>query len=453
MWSGHITSENWGWLGVSQTKLKLVELAQMYYDYSTDAPERYGWWLSVQLLGHALGYNTIHLIQPGEVRHNLYLILIGPSTLSRKTTSQGLARRVYPYSYSLPKESSPEKFVVEMSEQSNRMLWMGEFTKFLKQAQRGGYMSGMIELYNDFYDCPDFFERKLMKRKDGENEFIVENAYLSVNTTVTPEMLKEYISEELVRGGFLARWILVYGEPRARPRGHLRKEVMRFRETVASIITNVIRWTSGEGAYTSFILSNEALKRYDEIEKEAFKIGLGVDPFVGRYMDCVIKVADILLVSHAIGELQSQFYHLDAIDSLHDALSKAGVKRQAGSFVVDVEFLEEAWEHIRPSIQFAQELAEFVSLEIPCAKLRDCLVSEAPQTHSSVMRKTHVSAKYMVDAVNTLLQQDWLIRTMEEKKTKKGAIRVTQHYCRKDLLNTQACVTCKIRAPCYAQNK
>jgi hypothetical protein len=437
----------------SEAKLSLVDLAKMYYDYSTDAPEQYGWWLAVQLLGHALGYKTIHLIQPGEVRHNLYLILIGYSTLSRKSTSQSLAKRVYPYSYSLPKESSPEQFVVEMSENSSRMLWMGEFTKFLKQAQRGGYMSGMIELFNDFYDCPDFFERKLRQKKSQESEFIVENAYLAVNTTVTPEMLKEYISEELVRGGFLARWLLVYGTPRVRPRGHLRTEVMRFRETVASILAHVLRWTSMDSHYTSFILSDKALKRYNEIEKEAFRVGLGVDPFVGRYMDCVIKVADILLVSHAIGNLQAQYYHLENIGTLHEALAKAGVKRHEGSFVVEVEFVEQAWERIKDSIIYAQELSEFVSLEIPCAKLRDCLVSEAPQTHSSVMRKTHVSAKLMVDAVNTLLQQEWLLRINQEKTTKRGQIRVTQHYCRKDMLNTQPCVTCHIRDICHAQNK
>lgn len=437
----------------SKAKLSLVDLTKMYYNYSTDAPEEYGWWLGVQLLGHALGYNTIHLIQPGEVRHNLYMILIGASTLSRKSTSQTLARKVYPYSVSLPKETSPEKFVVEMSESSSRMLWMGEFTKFLKQAMRGGYMSGMIEIFNDFYDCPDFFERKLMKRKSGENEFIVENAYLSVNSTVTPEMLKEYISEELVRGGFLARWLLIYGTPRARPREHLRAEVMRFRETVASIFTHVLRWTSSENAHTQFIFSKDALKRYNEIEKEAFAVGLGVDPFVGRYMDCLIKVADILLVSDAIGELQSQFYHLDTVGTLFEALSKAGVRRSKGSFVVNVEYLDEAWKHIKPSIKYAQELSEFVSLEIPCAKLRDCLVDKSPQTHSAVMRKTHVSAKLMINAVNTLLQQEWMIRINEEKVTKSGQRRITQYYCRKDILNTQDCVTCKIRDECHAQNK
>jgi hypothetical protein len=425
----------------------------MYYDYSTDAPEQYGFWMSVQLLGHALGYNTIHLIQPDELRHNLFILLIGSSTLARKSTSQKLAKKLYPYSYSLPKEHSPEQFIVEMSESSSRMLWMGEFTKFLKQAQKGGYMSGMIELFNDFYDCPDFFERKLRQRKGAESEFVVKDAYLSVNSTVTPEMLKEYISEELVRGGFLARWLLIYGTPRARDRGHLRSEVMRFRETVSSILTHVIRWTSSTESYTSFILSNEALKRYNEIEKEALKFGIGVEPFVGRYMDCLIKVADILLVSSAIGTLQEEFYQLDTISSLFEALNKAGVKMHNGSYVVEPEFIDAAWEHIKPSIEYAHQLSEFVSLEVPCAKLRDCILDEAPQTHSEVMRKTHVSAKYMVDAVNTLLQQDWMIRINLQKQTKKGQLRVTQYYCLKDLLGTEQCLTCKLKKECHSQNK
>lgn len=438
---------------MAQAKLSLVDLTQMYYEYSTDAPEQYGWWMAVQLLGHALGYNAIHLIQPGEIRHNLYVILIGGSTLARKSTSQNLARGVYPYSQALPRETSPEQFVVEMSENSDRMLWMGEFTKFLKNAQRGGYMSGMIELFNDFYDCPDVFERKLRAKKGEDNVFTVEKAYLSVNSTVTPEMLKEYISEELVRGGFLARWILIYGTPRPRPRGHLKAEVMRFRETVASILKHVIRWTSSQNTGITFLLSNDALKRYNEIEKEAFAVGQGVEPFVGRYMDCVIKVADILMVSDAIGELQKQFHHLDTINSLNEAMTIAGVKTHKGSFIVDVEYLNKSWERLKPAIEYAQELSEFVSLELPIAKLRDALLADYPQTHSSVMRKTHVSAKHMVDAVNTLIQQDWLLRIIVETKTKSGQTRQSQIYCIKDVLNTEECLTCKIRKECHAQNK
>jgi hypothetical protein len=436
-----------------KAKLGFVDLTQMYYNYSTDAPEQYGWWMAVQLLGHSMGYDSIHLIQPGEVRHNLYVILIGGSTLARKSTSQRLARIVYPMSLALPKESSPEQFIVDMSEQSERMLWMGEFTKFLKNAQKGGYMSGMIELFNDFYDCPDYFERKLRAKKGQDNVFAVEKAYLSANSTVTPEMLKEYISEELVRGGFLARWILVYGTPRPRPRGHLQAQVMQFRATVDAILKHVLRWVSTQKTGITFILSNNALKRYNQIEQEAFAIGQGVEPFVGRYMDCVIKVADILLVSDAIGRLQAEFVQLDTVDSLQDALTMAEVERYKGSFVVDVKYVEEAWVRIKESIKYAQELSEFVSLELPIAKLRDCVLANYPQSHSSVMRRTHVSAKYMVDAVNTLIQQNWLIRILLQKKTKSGQIRPQQWYCMRGILGTEKCLTCDLRKECHKQNE
>ena len=53
-----------------------IHLFQMYSDFLTDASLDYSFWNAVLILGHALGYNTIHLIQPGEVRHNIFLIII-----------------------------------------------------------------------------------------------------------------------------------------------------------------------------------------------------------------------------------------------------------------------------------------------------------------------------------------------------------------------------------------
>jgi len=48
-----------------------------YHRRCTDAPIQYSEHLGVLLLGHAMGYEPINLIQPKAVRHNLYLDFVG----------------------------------------------------------------------------------------------------------------------------------------------------------------------------------------------------------------------------------------------------------------------------------------------------------------------------------------------------------------------------------------
>ena len=162
-----------------------VERGKNYYSYSTDAPSQFGEILSIQLLGHAMGYDAVHAIRPRAVHHNLYITLVGESTLSRKSTSQDLGRDLYPLERTLPEESSPEQFVVDLSEQNELLQFLGEFSGLLKGVNRqGGYMSRFVELYNDLHGCPKRYLRKLRGKGGGNNTFEINNCYLSINSRI-----------------------------------------------------------------------------------------------------------------------------------------------------------------------------------------------------------------------------------------------------------------------------
>jgi hypothetical protein len=108
-----------------------------------------------------------------------------------------LAEAVYQQERAMPNESSPEQFLVELAHDAKRILWLGEMTHILKQIASGGYMSPIVEIFNHLFDCPEHYVRTLRGRGRATNEFIVEMCYLSISSTVTPEMLRKFVDEEL----------------------------------------------------------------------------------------------------------------------------------------------------------------------------------------------------------------------------------------------------------------
>jgi len=142
-----------------------LTLFKDYFRYSTDAPIEFADILGVQILGHAMGYDSINMIQPKAVHHNMYTLLIGKSTLSRKTTSQDLAKTVYEkFGKNAADESSPERFVTDLAERPETFWFMGEFSMLLKGIKSGGYMASYAEVLNHIHGCPDRYRSFSLRR-------------------------------------------------------------------------------------------------------------------------------------------------------------------------------------------------------------------------------------------------------------------------------------------------
>jgi len=272
------------------------------FRHSTDAPLPYAKVLGVQILGHAMGHDCVNRIQPGEVFHNMYSLLIGVSTKTRKSTAQDLANVVYGLEYNNASTTgSPERFITDLSENPNLFWWMPEYSWLLKSIKGGGYASTYAEILNDLHRCPQKYSRKLQKKKDDKYEFIVENAYLDVCSTITPEVMAEHLNIEIAFGGLLPRFLLVNGKPDPKPRKRLPRRAAELKR----ICVDMVKAIRGMTKTTPFVLDDEALKRYNEIEVECYRRE-NIDPFVGRYLNYTVAIADILLVSDALGAAVEQ---------------------------------------------------------------------------------------------------------------------------------------------------
>jgi len=359
---------------------------------------------------------------------------VGKSTLSRKSTTQGFGKEIYPFGRQAPNETSPEQFIVELSERSELFQFLGEFTSLIKGITSKGYMARFVEIYNDIHGCPNIYVRKLRERKGAENEFIIKNAYFSANSTVTPEMLKEHLTIEIMYGGFLPRWLLVPGVPKPRPRGRLDPNAFKLEENIKSVLVGIIRMEKD----VKFVFSDEALSRYQVIEEVVYRKYGKVLPFAGRYLNYVVSFADILLVSDAIGvcmdEIKSlyDFQQLEQLISLKsliqlDKVNNRIFEKFSGEVVSDKwlsnyyssinyinrskhiivvkEYVDRAWEIIKQCLDYVETLVDYVELDKPIARVMDYLRKEKTASRSKVLQYTHINSKQMELAEETLRQR------------------------------------------------
>ncbi len=474
--------------------------------YCSDTSPNYTNFMGLLLLGHAIGFNSINMLQPDMVHHNMYVLLLGESTMTRKSTSQRLARSCYNEEYSMPNQTSPESFVMKLHERSKRLYWMGEFTQLLKQITGNTYNAPMVEIMNDLYDCPNKYDRILMKKKNDDGNFAVTKPYLSACSTCTPAMLKQYLNEEMVYGGFLVRWLLVEGFPIETPRPRTRLDYrVPGQKTDLSNDLKLLSDLSTEGIVFEF--TDEAIDLYNEINNQMIERFDNIQAFAGRYTDYIAKIADLMIVSDILTinsdpnpeivetiktfetfwqlaeftfqkavettdttdytvltdyiSITKEHYNKrparEYLDELYTckALFNTFVKthdKKTTHILVPSIYVKKAWELIEPVLLTARAMATYVSLDKPVAKLREFLERNAPISRSEAMTATHLNSKDMGLAVDTLTQMEFInpiiIRIQREKTNVQKTI-----YCLESYRNTSRCIKCQYRNTCWKESK
>lgn len=422
-----------------QKLFSFVGMACDYYRMSTDAPLAYCEATALSILGHSLGREVVHLIQPKAVYHNSYVCLVGKSTKSRKTTVQELGQDLYNEEMWLPNESSPEKLLENLSGKPQGFCWLGEFSKILKGIKSGGYMATIAETYNDLFNCPRRYVRDLVK-----GTFTIENAYLSLHSTITPEVLKENITTEMFHGGLLPRWLILHAQPRPKPRGKLSKRVFKLNEIIRSTTNALLKMDKSN---TYFEMTDEALKYFNtEIEEKVIysEDYECVGAFAGRYENYIISFADLYLISDAIGVALDQGLQLSKIANLVDLVNLvclpcidtvSNTKNNntitnstncsnsskhtncAKTIPVSKEYVERAWNFVKPSLDYVRELSTFIDMEKPLAKVREKIMTHKTISRVRLLQNTNLSSIELNNAINTLVGRDEIELVVDSHST------------------------------------
>jgi len=76
------------------------------------------------------------------------------------------------------------------------------------------------------------FRKRLTIKKKKKQLFVVDKPYVCLNTTITPDVLKEHVTTEIANGGYWARHVIISGEIKTRKRGRLKKVVESIRSNL-----------------------------------------------------------------------------------------------------------------------------------------------------------------------------------------------------------------------------
>lgn len=134
-----------------------------------------------------------------------------------------------------------------------------------------------------------------------------------------------------------------------------------------------------------------------------------IQPFVVRYIDYLVKYADINCISRQLTEL-TKITKLTSLTSL--------TRVNCVSYVNSVNHLDIEWAKamISPCLDYAQKVVKYVDEESTIGTVLRVLGNKNTMKWSDLLRRSHLTAKQLVIVLETLEQRREYTRSAIEKK-------------------------------------
>jgi hypothetical protein len=373
----------------------LIDLYVEYGRESTDAPVIYhialGYFVVSSILGHHARLVTSYM--PTGLMPNIWVLLIGPSRITRKTTAMRLAvnviKAVNP-AILMPASFTPEALyeLFNQLSEGDVVVWVkDELGGFFKSLEKK-YMYGVREILSSIYTGHGEVRklRNLTLR-------IPDNLYVTaVGTMPTPP--HEYLSEEDFESGFMNRWILAYAARRETrlPLLHQspRAESL-FREIVQLLKEYDNQLSRGVPIITTTAGAIEKLESYDrEVE---------------RQLDLIEQTSPGSLFKLYYAETPTLLVKLSMLARL-----ARGDYPDSGIITIDEADVNVALEHLEKFVSAARQVIEDVQSS-PRARpvVTEEKALERVFTYSELLVKTRILSKDLKEYLITLMEQDRII--------------------------------------------
>jgi hypothetical protein len=142
---------------------------------------------------------------------NLYVLLLAPSGVFRKSTSVDLP--TYPLANAVPgiildREFSPEQFIRNLADHPTSVLKESEFGSLLER-MKSSYMQGMKQRLTDLFDCQDSYDRVIRGATGGGERIRIIRPALTILAASTLDWLVESLTETDMRSGFMPRFLFI----------------------------------------------------------------------------------------------------------------------------------------------------------------------------------------------------------------------------------------------------
>jgi hypothetical protein len=193
---------------------KFLASFKQYFETVTDAPDLFRDTMAYTAAGTLLASRihvdwATHTLRPG-----LWVVLVGPSTKIRKTTSIDVSSCVAVHGgINYTSDITRERLIGKLSEVGRIDIYASEIKQMIEAFTRE-YSSGLIESLTSAYDGAAV----QTTRETMKNQYTVSNPISTIIAASTPEWLAETTSKHAEIGsGFLARFLIVYCPERDKP--------------------------------------------------------------------------------------------------------------------------------------------------------------------------------------------------------------------------------------------
>ena len=187
---------------------------------TTEASESYHLGVGLTIMASLIGRH-VYVDFGSQVYPNLYTLLVGISGKSRKDTAikRGTRMLTTPVSSGTTQLRSNVKIVTDvasaegligsLSEHSNVLLYLTEFSRLIAQARRKGTTT-ILPVLMEAFDTPP-----VISNLSKGSPLTAEYPYLTILSATQPRILEGLMSEEEVYSGFINRWLIIPGKSEA----------------------------------------------------------------------------------------------------------------------------------------------------------------------------------------------------------------------------------------------
>ena len=187
---------------------------------TTEAPDIYHYVCFAQTLGATLA-RRIHVYHARRLYPNFYICLVGRTAITRKDTARYRAQRLLddlhteenpedPQFQILPGIGSAEGLLDALGgDRKVVVLSESEFLSLLAKARQEA-LSNLIPKLTSLFDSPD-----LETLKTRQKTVVCREPFLSISCGTTLAWLQKALTEKDIYGGFVNRFIFVYGKPKS----------------------------------------------------------------------------------------------------------------------------------------------------------------------------------------------------------------------------------------------
>lgn len=383
----------------------------------TDAYPEYHFGMAISMLSIAAQRNAVLMLDQGNVYSNIWCFMLGLSSVSRRTTSINLGKRILDQNEiitsEMPKSFTPESLIEILDETPKAYLIKDEAAQLLVAMKRN-YMSDLRYVLCDLYDGEDYSRRLRTGGKNkGKTSFRIQKPYITMVMATTPDTFEKSADVENLTSGWFYRYLWFYPNyyKEVRTLKMYRSESI---QDEVNLRRKLLEYYTFFSAYKDdpikFQLTDAGILEYnnwcDKINTTLQK--MGDDPKLSMFARLQIHTLKLAML-FTIGRFGATEEMDEGIITINDDHLREAMR------MVESHFLPIAWK--------IQEIIELAESENDQKKILSAIKQRGGKiSRRLLMRRVRMKSKDLDDALHTLLNETRELQQIEVKGERGGTV-------------------------------